>query len=100
MAGARVSVAASGADALAAIDRELPDLLVSDVGMPRMDGYQLLERLRARPRDRGGDVPAVALTAYAQQADRTRARAAGFQRHVAKPVEPSALLAALASLLG
>jgi CheY-like chemotaxis protein len=70
------------------IDRAVPDVIVSDIGMPLEDGFSLVRRLRARPARSGGDVPAVALTAYASASDRDAALAAGFQAHVAKPFEP------------
>lgn len=94
---ASVTVAASAADAFAAIQRECPDLLLSDVGMPDEDGYSLIRRVRALPGECGGRLPAVALTAYARTEDRTRAMLAGFQNHVPKPVVPGELLAVLAS---
>ena len=94
--GARVRVAASAAAALEVLGLFAPRLIISDIGMPDTDGYELLAQLRAiLP-----DVPAIALTAYAAPADIERARAAGFQRHVAKPVEASELIAASAELLG
>jgi CheY-like chemotaxis protein len=70
-------------------DRTEPDVIVSDIGMPHEDGYSLVRRIRARPSAAGGDVPAVALTAYASAADREKALSAGFQAHVAKPFEPA-----------
>ncbi len=96
--GASVIVAASAADAIAAVQRDRPDLLLSDLGMPDEDGFSLIRRVRALPSDRGGRIPGVALTAYARSEDRTRAMLAGFQNHVPKPVVPNELLAVLASL--
>ncbi|MFY0540625.1 hybrid sensor histidine kinase/response regulator [Nannocystis pusilla] len=96
--GVEVSLAASAAEALRLIESERPDVLVSDIGMPGEDGYSLLEKLRKLPRESGGNLPAVALTAYARSEDRTRALLAGFNNHVAKPVEPLELLAVIASL--
>ena len=75
-----------------------PDVIVSDIGMPLMDGYQFIRELRKRPPNQGGRTPAVALTAFARSEDRTRALIAGYQMHVAKPVEPAELLATVASL--
>ncbi|WP_437611057.1 PAS domain-containing protein [Sorangium sp. So ce834] len=89
---ARVRLAGSGEEALRLIELERPDVLVSDIGMRGMDGYELIRRVRALPRERGGDVPAVALTAYAGNEDRTRALLAGFQTHLAKPIQPTELL--------
>ena len=73
--------------------------MVSDIGMPIEDGYTLLRQVRLLPAEQGGKIPAIALTAYAKEEDRQQALAAGFQRHISKPVEPSALVAAVASLL-
>ncbi|PCC68571.1 PAS domain-containing hybrid sensor histidine kinase/response regulator [Nannocystis exedens] len=96
--GVEVLLAGSAAEALQQIVSERPDVLISDIGMPGEDGYMLLERVRRLPRDAGGSIPAVALTAYARSEDRTRALLAGFNNHVAKPVEPLELLAVIASL--
>jgi CheY-like chemotaxis protein len=74
------------------------DVLVSDIAMPEEDGYYLIRELRGRAPDEGGTTPAVALTAYAREEDRQRALAAGFQSHLAKPVEPCDLAAAIAQL--
>jgi CheY-like chemotaxis protein len=75
-------------------------VLVSDIGMPGEDGYSLIKRVRALGADRGGAVPALALTAYARAEDRVRAVRAGFQTHVVKPVEPAELITMVASLAG
>jgi len=96
--GAEVRVATSTLEALAQIDGWVPDVLVSDIGMPEHDGYELITRLRARPAEQGGQVPAVALTAFARVQDRVRILAAGFQMHVTKPVDPSELAAVVASI--
>jgi CheY-like chemotaxis protein len=98
--GVRVSTAGSAAEALDLVTRELPDIVVSDIGMPVEDGYALIRNLRALPAERGGRTPAVALTAYTRVEDRTRALVAGFNMHVPKPVEPAELLAVLVSLTG
>jgi CheY-like chemotaxis protein len=98
MCNAKVSVADSAASALAQVQTEPPDVLVSDIAMPGQDGYRLIRQVRALPPDHGGTTPAVALTAYARVEDRTRAMLAGFQNHVTKPVEPAELIAAIASL--
>jgi PAS domain S-box-containing protein len=95
---ARVTVARNATEALAALQRERPDVLLSDIAMPEEDGYRLIQKVRALPADRGGRTPAVALTAYARSEDRTRALLAGYQNHVTKPIEPGELLAAVASL--
>jgi signal transduction histidine kinase/ActR/RegA family two-component response regulator len=96
--GAIVTVVGSGAEALARLEAQPPDLLVSDIGMPGMDGLELLRRVRALPPARGGATPAIALTAFARSEERTRSLQAGFQLHVAKPVEEAELVAAIASL--
>ncbi len=93
---ADVTTAGSAADALAQLAARPPDLLISDIGMPEMDGFELLEKIRARAPAAGGDVPAIALTAFARKEDRVRALAAGFTDHIAKPVEPAELVAAAA----
>jgi CheY-like chemotaxis protein len=94
----RVSMAASSREALEALERLSPDLLLSDIGMPGEDGYVLIREVRALPAEAGGRVPAVALTAFARAEDRTRALLAGFNSHVPKPVEPLELFAVLVSL--
>ncbi|HYP01975.1 MAG TPA: CHASE domain-containing protein [Pyrinomonadaceae bacterium] len=95
-----VASAASAADALSALGRETPDVLVSDIGMPGVDGYELIQRIRALPPEAGGRVPAAALTAYAAPDDRQRALDAGYDLHISKPVEPSELAATVARLAG
>ena len=94
-AGARVVTAASAAEALAALERSRPDLLIADIGMPGEDGYDLIRQMRMRPPERGGAVPALALTAYTRAEDRERALAAGFQAHLPKPVNAEELMAVL-----
>ena len=96
--GADVTIAASAAEALQAIERAVPDVLLSDVGMPHEDGYALIRRLRARPAAAGGTIPAVAITAYASASDRLTALSAGYQAHVAKPFEPREIAALVAEL--
>ena len=96
--GATVIVAASAAEALPLVARERPHMIVSDIGMPGEDGYEFIRRVRALPPHEGGRTPAAALTAFARAEDRTRALRAGYQTHVAKPVEPTELTAVVASL--
>ncbi|HVK86185.1 MAG TPA: PAS domain S-box protein [Kofleriaceae bacterium] len=96
--GARVDQAVSAADALQRLEQHRPDVLVSDIGMPVEDGYALLRRVRGLPRERGGDIPAIALTAYARREDVMKAEASGFQLHVPKPVELEQLVHAIQSL--
>jgi PAS domain S-box-containing protein len=99
-AGARVSTAGSAAAAFRFVEDERPDVLLSDIGMPGEDGYSLIRRVRGLGPDRGGEIPAAALTAYTQAADRDRALSAGFQAFLAKPVDPRELAAAVARLAG
>jgi PAS domain S-box-containing protein len=96
--GAEVTTASSVDEGLALLSRSSPRVLVCDIGMPGADGYQLIRRLRALTGSSSAQVPAVALTAYAREEDRRRALEAGFQMHVAKPVEPAELLRVVASL--
>jgi len=93
-----VSTASSVAEALAAVQAQRPDVIVSDIGMPGEDGHELIRRVRALPPEHGGRTPAIALTAYARAEDRVRAVAAGFQHHLSKPVEPVELIVVAASL--
>jgi len=95
--GADVVSVGSVSEALAEARRHAPDLLLSDIAMPDRDGYELLRELRSLPRF--ARLPAAALTAFAGAADRQRALAAGFQIHLAKPVEPEHLLSAVQSLV-
>jgi signal transduction histidine kinase/CheY-like chemotaxis protein len=87
--GAKVRAVQSVAEAIREVEREVPHVVVSDIGMPVEDGLSLMRRIRARPAGDGGGIPAIALTAYASTADRDKAIAAGYQAHVAKPFEPS-----------
>ncbi|HWS99082.1 MAG TPA: PAS domain S-box protein [Pyrinomonadaceae bacterium] len=90
--GAEVVAAASTREALAAVERDAPDVLISDIGMPEEDGYELIRRVRALDPERGGRVPAAAVSAYAGEDNRREAVEAGFQLHVAKPVDPEELI--------
>jgi signal transduction histidine kinase/ActR/RegA family two-component response regulator len=96
--GAVVEVAHSVDAGLELFNRWRPDLVISDIGMPGHDGYELIRRLRVRSPAEGGRVPALALTAYARVEDRLKVLAAGFQMHVSKPIEPDELIAVVASL--
>jgi signal transduction histidine kinase/CheY-like chemotaxis protein len=98
--GAEVETAASSEEALQSIEQRLPDVLISDIGMPLSDGYDLIRTVRRLPTDRGGQVPALALTAFARSEDRQRALLAGYQAHVAKPAQPTELITQIASLAG
>jgi signal transduction histidine kinase/ActR/RegA family two-component response regulator len=95
-----VTEAASAAEALELVRTTLPDVIVSDIGMPGEDGISLIRKIRALAPAEGGRTPAVALTAYARVEDRTRVMVAGFDMHVPKPVQPAELLVVLASLAG
>jgi len=97
---AEVLTESTAAEALSLIEQHRPDVLLSDIGMPNVDGYELLRRVRMLCISRGGQLPAIALTAFARSEDRTRALRAGFLVHVAKPVEPSELVATVASVTG
>ncbi|MBA3485504.1 MAG: response regulator [Pirellulales bacterium] len=97
---ATVFTAASADDALTLIEKERPDVLVSDIGIPGEDGFSLIRRVRALTAACGGDTPAVALTAYARAEDRVNVLRAGFQNHLSKPVEQAELIAVVANLAG
>lgn len=96
--GSAIDRAGSAEEALARLDEWRPDVILSDIGMPGEDGYALIRRIRSRPAEGGGAVPAACLTAYASTEDRKRALLAGFTMHVPKPVEPAELVAIVASL--
>jgi PAS domain S-box-containing protein len=98
--GAEAKPAATAGEALAALESWRPDIIVSDIGMPEEDGYAMIGKVRALEPERGGRIPAVALTGYARVEDRLRALSAGYQMHVAKPVEPTELAIVVASLAG
>jgi CheY-like chemotaxis protein len=97
--GADVVGVASVDEALREFERVRPQVVVSDIGMPERDGFELMRAIRSLPAARGGTVPAIAMTAFAAQEDRVRALATGFQDHVAKPVTPSALATVIAEVL-
>jgi CheY-like chemotaxis protein len=97
--GAEVVTARSAGEALEIIKTVLPDVLISDIGMPGEDGYSLIRRVRELPVESGGRVPAIALTAYARTEDRLQALRVGYQMHVPKPVELAELVAVVASLV-
>ena len=97
--GAITKATTSGAEALEALLKWQPAILVSDIGMPGMDGYQLIRQVRALPLEQGGQTPAIALTAYAGEVDRQQALLSGFNRHIAKPVDPEQLVTVVAGLI-
>jgi PAS domain S-box-containing protein len=96
--GATVSLAGSASEALTALDNEVPDILISDIGMPGVDGYDLIKKIRMLQTERGRHVPAIALTAYTRVEDRLHALRAGYDMHVPKPVELTELCAVATSL--
>jgi CheY-like chemotaxis protein len=98
-AGADVSTSASAATALEAIASTNPHVLVVDLGMPDVDGFELIRRIRASPNPAVRDLPAAALTAFARSEDRTRALRSGFEMHLAKPVDPGELVASIVTLV-
>lgn len=94
---AQVITAGSALDGIELIKARRPDVLVSDIGMPGVDGFEFLRRVRALGKEWGGDLPAVALTAFARPQDRIQALRAGYMVHLAKPVEAPELLAVVAA---
>ncbi|WP_228053959.1 response regulator [Nodosilinea sp. LEGE 07298] len=90
--GAKVTQVGSASEALNQLQQAKFDLLISDIGMPDMDGYALLRHIRERSPDQSGDILAIAITAYAGESDQQQALAAGFQQHITKPIEPETLL--------
>jgi CheY-like chemotaxis protein len=98
--GSEVRCTSSAAEAILAFQEWSPDMLVSDIGMPHEDGYGLIRRLRALNSTQAKQVPALALTAYATDEDRSLALSAGFQMHLAKPIEPDSLVSTIAAVLG
>ncbi|MRG95552.1 hybrid sensor histidine kinase/response regulator [Polyangium spumosum] len=97
---ADVRIAGTVREAIAELDAARPHVLVSDIAMPGEDGYDFIDFVRRRAPERGGAVPALALTAHARAEDQARALAAGFQRHAAKPIDPAELVRAVAGLVG
>lgn len=98
--GAAVTVAESAAEALSLFRSDPPDVLISDIGLPDVDGYELLRQIRQETAPSSVGIPAIALTAYARSEDRTRALLVGYQAHLAKPVEATDLLATISSFAG
>ncbi|WOD41912.1 response regulator [Nodosilinea sp. E11] len=97
--GATVTQVSSAQEALRELQQAEFDLLISDIGMPDMDGYALLRQIRARSPDQGGDILAIAITAYAGESDQQQALAAGFQQHITKPIEPEILSQTISTLM-
>ena len=101
--GAKVTTANSAVEALEILKNSngrLPDVLLSDISMPNESGYALLEKIRSLPNEHGGQIPAVALTAFSRPEDREAAFEAGFQKHLGKPVEPDDLISAIIETAG
>lgn len=99
LSGAEVTLAASAEEALVTLSQSLPDLLLCDIGMPEVDGYALMNKIRKLPPGKGGNLPAIALTAYVGEFHQRKALAAGFEMHIAKPVEPEHLVRAIAQIV-
>jgi len=97
---AEVIALSSALEAVQAIERHQPDVLLSDIGMPDMDGYMLIRQVRTLPNQQGGQTPAIALTAYAGEIDQQQALSAGFQFHLSKPIDPEHLVDAIAQAVG
>jgi CheY-like chemotaxis protein len=97
-AGGRVTTAASAVEALKILDADVPDVVVADIGMPQVDGFQFIDRVRRHHNPRVRDLPVAALTAYARSEDRMKALQAGFQMHLAKPIDPAELVTTIAAL--
>ena len=99
MHGADATITASAEEAIASLADHQPDIILSDIGMPEVDGYMLMRQVRALPSEAGGEIPAIALTAYASEIDHRQSAAAGFQQHIAKPIEAEELVGAIARLV-
>ncbi|QKQ73889.1 PAS domain S-box protein [Nostoc sp. TCL240-02] len=97
--GVQVTAVSSALEALQALSESIPDVLISDIGMPKTDGYMLMREVRSRSPQQGGHVPAIALTAYAGEMNQQQALAAGFQMHISKPVDPDVLVKAIVDLI-
>jgi PAS domain S-box-containing protein len=97
--GANAQVVASGQEVLNCLHSYDPDVLVCDIGMPSLDGYSLMRQIRQLPEEQGGQIPAIALTAFAKDEDAQRALNAGYQKHIAKPIDPEMLAGAILALL-
>jgi CheY-like chemotaxis protein len=96
--GARVTPVASATEALAVMEQQQPDVLLSDIAMPDMDGYLLMDQIRSRGHDRGGSVPAIAVTAMADEDSYQQAMLAGYQMYFCKPIDQDQLVTAIAGL--
>ncbi len=97
--GAVATAVASVDEALAVLEQAKPDILISDIGMSEQNGYTLIRKLRSLEPEKGGSIPAIALTAYTREEDRLEALSAGFQQHLSKPIDPTKLIAMVANIL-
>ena len=97
--GAFATAVPSVDEALVVLEQTKPDILISDIGMSEQDGYTLIRKLRSLEPEKGGRIPAIALTAYTREEDRLKALSAGFQQHLSKPIDPNKLIAAVANIL-
>ncbi|MEH2205220.1 MAG: response regulator [Nostoc sp.] len=97
--GAFATAVASVDEALAVLEQAKPDILISDIGMSGQDGYTLIRKLRSLEPEKGGCIPAIALTAYTREEDRLEALRAGFQQHLSKPIDPNKLISAVVNVL-
>ncbi|MFW9263755.1 response regulator [Nostoc sp. CALU 546] len=97
--GAFATAVGSVDEALAVLEQAKPDILISDIGMSEQDGYTLIRKLRSLEPEKGGHIPAIALTAYTREEDRLKALSAGFQQHLSKPIDPTKLIAVVANVL-
>ena len=97
---AGVTTAASATEGLELLETIVPDVIVSDIGMPEKNGYQFIREVRSRSLGNGGSIPAIALTAFARPQDEANAANAGFQAHLSKPVESGELIAEIGKLVG
>jgi CheY-like chemotaxis protein len=97
--GAQVTAVATAAEALRVLAHSIPDVLLSDIGMPDVDGYMLMRQIRSLPPEQGGKIRAIAVTAYAGEADHQQILLAGFQGHITKPIDSAELAKAIASVV-
>lgn len=97
--GAKVTAVSSALEALQVLQQDKFSLLISDIGMPQMDGYMLMQEIRSWTPENGGQIPGIAVTAYAGEGDQQQALAMGYQCHLAKPIDPMKLLTTIAELI-
>jgi CheY-like chemotaxis protein len=97
-AGANVATAATAVEGFLTLAQSPPDVLLSDIGMPDMDGYMLMQQIRALPAEQGGQVQSIAITAYAGEINEQQSLAAGFQSHISKPISPAQLIRTIVAI--